>query len=154
MQRVSSQVAGAMCRVGTARTIPEVVQAAHVTAGPIFRSLRHLFPDLKRLDAATNRKLDELLQAQLAAIAAAGSAEDAGTCAGVTSQRNGRRSGGGSPGSLSMPSGKASGSFTAGNRPKPARADLFSGPRSTAPTLSLTGWVFSSKSTSYQLTTR
>lgn len=78
MQRVSAQVASALTRIATARKIPDVVQAAgQVQVGAMFRSIRHLFPELKRLDQAANRRLDELLQAQLAAIAAATTAEEA-----------------------------------------------------------------------------
>lgn len=69
-QRLSSSCRCAISLVRIAKTMPEVVRAAHVSVPPALRSAKRFDPEYRRLLSVVESRLRDLLQQQLETLTA------------------------------------------------------------------------------------
>lgn len=70
IRRFESNCSSAQQRLANHKTIPEVVRAGQVRADPIIRSMTRSLPGYRQLQTALERKLESLVDEQLAAVSA------------------------------------------------------------------------------------
>lgn len=68
-RRVQAEAAAAISRIKTAKTIAEIVRFSNVQVRSTFRCFKHMMPELRSLQHASERRAEEIVSAQLTALA-------------------------------------------------------------------------------------